>query len=53
MTHLLRSAYLPLLALCLALTASGVAQARVEVVGPAGLRSKVQRQFLAAAARYV
>ena len=31
MTHLLRSAYLPLLALCLALTASGVAQARVEV----------------------
>jgi predicted DNA-binding transcriptional regulator YafY len=27
--------------------------ADVEVVGPAGLRSKVQRQFLAAAARYV
>lgn len=27
--------------------------ADVEVVGPAGLRSKVQKQFLAAAARYV
>ena len=31
MTHLQTSAYLPLLAVCLALTASGVAQARVEV----------------------